>query len=227
MLATGDPILARLADRALELVPDGGRVGLGAGRAARAFVHALAERVQRGLRVTGVPCSDETADLARRLGIRLTGLGEEPLDLTVDGADEVDPHLDLIKGYGGALARERLVAAAARRQVILVGEDKLVPVLGSRGRLPVEVLPFALPLVRQRLGALGLPPTVRAVDGRPAISDNFNALVDLAVGPLPDPRATDAAIRAVPGIVDTGLFLGTASLVLVGGPAGIRELSRA
>jgi ribose 5-phosphate isomerase A len=172
-----------------------------------------------------VATSLASAEQARALGIPLVDEAEAGIDLTVDGADEVDPHLDLIKGYGGALARERIVAAASRRQVILVGEDKLVPVLGSRGRLPVEVLPFALPLVRRRLAALGLAPTVRTVDGRPAITDNFNALVDLAVGPLPDPRATDAAIRAIPGVVDTGLFLSTASVVFVGTSAGVRELA--
>ena len=221
-----DPVLHRLAGRALDLVTEGALVGLGAGRAAQAFVHVLGERARAGFPVTGVPASDETAELARRLGIRLAGLDERPLDLTVDGADEVDPALDLLKGYGGALARERIVAAASRRQVILVGEDKLVPALGTRGRLPVEVLPFALPLVRQRLAALGLAPTVRTTDGRPSVTDNFNVILDLAVTALEDPRATDAAIRAVPGVVDTGLFLGTASLVLVGTAAGIRELNR-
>jgi len=222
-----DPALQRLAARALELVPDGALVGLGAGRAARAFVHALGERARRGFEVTGVPASDETAELARRLGIRLAGLGDRPLDLAVDGADEVDPALDLLKGFGGALTRERIVAAAALRQVILVGEDKLVPALGSRGRLPVEVLPFALPLAQRRLAALGLPGALRTVSGRPFVTDNFNVILDLEVTALEDPRATDAAIRAVPGVVDTGLFLGTAALVLVGTAAGIRELTRA
>jgi ribose 5-phosphate isomerase A len=221
-----DPVLRRLAERALALVPDGATVGLGSGRAARAFVEALAEAARGGLAVVGVPTSDETAELARRLGLRLAGLGEEPLALTVDGADEVDPRLDLLKGWGGAFARERAAAAASRRQVILVGEDKLVPALGSRGRLPVEVLPFALPLVRRRLAELGLPPTLRLVEGRPWVTDNFNLVLDLGVGPLVDPAATDAAIRALPGVVDTGLFLGTASLVLVGGAAGVRELAR-
>lgn len=226
MAIATDPVLRRLAERALALVPDGATVGLGSGRAARAFVEALAEAARGGLAVVGVPTSDETAELARRLGLRLAGLGEEPLALTVDGADEVDPRLDLLKGWGGAFARERAAAAASRRQVILVGEDKLVPALGSRGRLPVEVLPFALPLVRRRLAELGLPPTLRLVEGRPWVTDNFNLVLDLGVGPLVDPAATDAAIRALPGVVDTGLFLGTASLVLVGGAAGVRELAR-
>jgi ribose 5-phosphate isomerase A len=226
-MPAADPVLERLAQRAVALVPDGATVGLGSGRAAAAFVHALAERARDGLTVSGVPTSEAIAELARRLGLRLVGLDEGPLALTVDGADEVDPRLDLIKGYGGALVRERIVAAACRRQVILVGEDKLVPALGTRGRLPVEVVPFALPLVRARLAALGLAPVLRLGRGRPLVTDNGNLIVDLGIGPLDDPGATDCAIRAVPGVVDTGLFLGTASLVLVGGAGGIRELTPA
>ncbi len=152
--------LNALARRALGFVKDDTAVGLGAGRAATAFVRALAARVRAGLRVRGVPVSEATAGLAAELGIPLVGL-EAEIDVTVDGADEVDPDLDLIKGYGGALVRERIVAAASRRQIILVERDKLVPQLGSRGRLPVEVIPFALPLCLHRLAALGLRPTLR------------------------------------------------------------------
>ena len=133
--------LERLASSALEYVRDGMRVGLGSGRAASAFVRALGARVREGLAVRGVPTSENTGRLARDLGVPLSGLDEGLIDLTVDGADEVDPRLDLIKGYGGALVRERIVAAASRRVVILVGREKLVPVLGTRGRLPVEVVP--------------------------------------------------------------------------------------
>src|SRR4051812_29118900 len=131
------------AERALELVPDGAVVGLGTGRAATAFIVALGERVRAGLRVRGVPTSQASADLAHQLGIPLTTLDEvEAIDVAVDGADEVDPRCDLIKGYGGALVREKIVAAAARQFVVLVGPDKLVAELGARGKLPVEVLPF-------------------------------------------------------------------------------------
>ncbi len=213
--------LGALGARAAEMVPSGAAVGLGSGRAAEAFLEALAERVRAGLRVTGVPTSTATARLAERLGVPVVPLPGAPLDLTVDGADEVDPRLDLIKGYGGALVRERIVAAASRRQVILVGPEKLVPVLGSRGRLPIEVNPFALPLVRRRLEALGLRGAVRA-----GLSDNGGVVLDAAVGPLPDPHALERAIRAIPGVVDTGLFLGTADLVLVAEAGGIRELKR-
>src|SRR5262249_26172313 len=137
-----------IAERALELVPNGSRIGLGSGGAAEALVKALGERVRQGsLRVQGVPTSEKTARLAQQEGIPLLKLAEAGiLDLTVDGADEVDPNLDLIKGYGRALVREKIVAASSRRLVILVGEEKLVPQLGTRGKLPVEGTPLALPL---------------------------------------------------------------------------------
>jgi ribose 5-phosphate isomerase A len=220
-----EDLLTALAERALALVRDDTVIGLGAGRAARAFVRVLGRRVAEGLRVRGVPASEETAALARQLGIPLTGL-EEPLDVTVDGADEVDPRLDLIKGHGGAFTRERIVAAASRRQVIVVTEDKLVPALGSRGRLPVEVLPFGLALVRRRLEALGHRGQLRTLGARPYTTDNANVVIDVEVRPLADPDRVDRAIRDIPGVVDTGLFLGTASLVLVASPTGVRELSR-
>src|SRR5262245_50290868 len=137
-----------IVDRALELVPDHALIGLGSGRAAQAFVRALGERVRSGaLRVRGVPTSEETAEVARKVAIPLVTLAEaDILDLTVDGADEVDPNLNLIKGYGRAMVREKVVAACSRCLVILVGEEKLVQQLGARGKLPVEILPFALPV---------------------------------------------------------------------------------
>jgi ribose 5-phosphate isomerase A len=136
------PFVAILAAHALAYVRPGQVIGLGSGEAATAFVHALGREVRAGLSVTGVPTSEATATLARELGIRLASLEDSPsIDVTVDGADEVDAGLDLIKGYGGALVREKVVAAASRRLVILVGRDKLVPVLGSRGKLPIEVVP--------------------------------------------------------------------------------------
>ena len=217
--------LNALARRALGFVKDDTAVGLGAGRAATAFVRALAARVRAGLRVRGVPVSEATAGLAAELGIPLVGL-EAEIDVTVDGADEVDPDLDLIKGYGGALVRERIVAAASRRQIILVEHDKLVPQLGSRGRLPVEVIPFALPLCLHRLAALGLRPTLRMVGERPFVTDNGNVLVDCAVEPIGDPPGLERALRAIPGVVDTGLFLGTADTVLVADGTSVNEWSR-
>jgi ribose 5-phosphate isomerase A len=225
MTATTDDPLATLATRALDFVGDGGVVGLGSGRAASAFVRALAARVRDGLRVRGVPTSEETARLARELGIDLVGL-EAELDLTIDGADEVDGELNLIKGYGGAFARERIVAAASRQQVILVTSDKLVETLGARGRLPVEVMPFALPLCRRRLEDLGLKPALRTHEERPFVTDNFNVIIDCAVGPIEDPAALQRVILAIPGVIDTGLFLATADTVLVSDGETVRELVR-
>ncbi len=215
-----------LAARALELVRDGSLVGLGSGRAATDFLRALGERVKVGLRVRGVPTSEATARLARELGVPLVGLEAGIIDITVDGADEVDPQLDLIKGYGGALVRERIVAAASRRQVILVGAEKLVPVLGSRGRLPVEVVPFALQVALRRLAGLGCNPALRTFEGRPFVSDNGNLIIDCGVRPIEDPVTFERDIHAIPGVVDTGLFLGTAEMVLVAEDRTVRELRR-
>jgi ribose 5-phosphate isomerase A len=220
-----DEELARLGAHAAALVADGARVGLGSGRAASMFVHALGARVREGLTVSGVPTSEATAALGRQVGIPLTTLDDGPLDLTVDGADEVDPDLNLIKGYGGALARERIVAAASHRQVILVTSEKLVPRLGTRGRLPVEILPFARPLCLRRLEAtLGRRPRVRMSDGTHFVTDNGNLILDCAIAPLDDAAAFERTIRGVPGVVDTGLFLGTAAMVLVADAGGIRVL---
>jgi ribose 5-phosphate isomerase A len=215
--------LQRLAVRALELVRPGALVGLGSGRAATAFIRALGAR---GLGVRGVATSEAAARVAREVGVPLVGLDEGIVDVAVDGADEVDPRLDLIKGYGGALLRERIVAAAARRRVILVGAEKLVPVLGTRGRLPVEVLPFALPLVMRELAGLGCRPTLRTVDGIPFVTDNSNWIIDCAVRPIEAPMDFSRDLKAVAGVVDTGLFLGLADLVLIAEAGGIRAMTR-
>jgi ribose 5-phosphate isomerase A len=203
-------------EKALELIPDGSVIGLGSGRAAWSFVRLLGDHVRAGrLDVRGVPTSAETARVAARHGVPLvspTEAGE--LAVTVDGADEVDPNLDLIKGYGRALVREKVVAAASRRLVILVGEEKLVPHLGARGRLPVEVVPFAVPLCVRRLTALGLEPALWEENGRPGWTDNGNHILDCGTGPVAG--RLEADIRAIPGVVGTGLFFGMADTVLVG-----------
>ncbi len=221
--------LERVAAHALPMVPDrpdGVGVGLGSGRAAAAFVRALGARVKQGLRVRGVPTSDATAALAREVGIPLAELDGTPLELTVDGADEVDPQLNMIKGYGGALVRERIVAAASHRQVILVTPDKMVSRLGERGLVPVEVIPFARPFCERRLVALGCRPEVRMVNGRPFITDNGNLTLDCGIEPPTDPAAFERAIRAIPGVVDTGLFLGTAHTVLLAEAGAVRVFTR-
>jgi len=220
-----DPGVESAAASALELIADGMHIGLGTGHATAVFLARLTGRVRSGLRVVGVPTSEATAAEARSLGIPLGTLDDgEDLALTVDGADEVTPNLDLVKGFGGALVRERIVAAASHRQVILVGHDKLVDRLGTRRRIPIEVVPFARGLVLRRVRALGLEPVVRLAESRPFISDNGNLTIDCGLArPLADApaaRALEADLRAIPGVVDTGLFLGTAERVLVGYPDG-------
>jgi len=223
-----DPALTAVALRALELVRDGMVVGLGTGRAATAFVRALGERVRQGLRVSGVPTSNATAAVAREYGIPLVGLEDiDGIDLTVDGADEVDPQLNLIKGYGGALVPEKIVAAASRVEVILVGSEKLVPVLGRRGVLPVEVIPFAVGFCKKHLAPLGCRPAIRMNAGNRFVSDSGNLILDCGIEPIAKPLELETAIRAIPGVVGTGLFLGIADLVLVGEGSGVRELRRA
>jgi ribose 5-phosphate isomerase A len=223
-----------VAAAAIDLIPDGARIGLGSGRAASAFIAKLGQRCRAGLRVSGVATSRAGEELARQAGIPLIDLGVGgPLDLTIDGADEVTPNLDLVKGWGGALVRERIVAAASHRQVIVVGEEKLVRCLGERGRIPVEVIPLAEWLVVGALKALALTPTRRtdAIGSQPFHSENGNIILDCAPAePLGNAQAATAlhrALRAIVGVVDTGLFLGTASLVLVGHPDGrVDTLSR-
>jgi len=211
-------------ERALQLVPNHARIGLGSGRAASAFVRALGERVRSGaMHVYGVPTSQKTADLAMQEEIPLLDLADAgPLDLDVDGADEVDPNLDLIKGYGRALVREKIIAASSGRLVILVGEEKLVPQLGARGKLPVEVVPFALPLCERQLRDLGCRPVPYVQGGRLFVTDNGNNILDCQIGPIADPHKLDNDIRAIPGVVGTGLFLGMADTVLVGSDSDFR-----
>jgi ribose 5-phosphate isomerase A len=224
-----DPGLRRIAERALDYVRDGEVIGLGTGRAATAFVRALGERVAQGLRVTGVPTSESTAALARELHIPLAELaGVEEIETTFDGADEIDPRLDMIKGYGGAMVREKIVAASSRRRVMLIGEEKLVDRIGARGKLPVEVVPFGLALCRKRIAALGAKPELRGGDAKPYVTDNGNYILDCGIGPIEDPQGFELALISIPGVLGTGLFLGMADVVLVqiGDEVQVRERPR-
>lgn len=220
------------AKEAASMVDDGAVVGLGTGRAAAMFVRALGHRVHEGLAVRSVPTSSATESLALELGIPLVSLDEvESIDIDVDGADEVDPSLDLIKGHGGALVRERVVASIARRLVILVGEEKLVSRLGERMSIPVEVVPFATPTVQPALESLGAEVTRRRTpSGETFISDNGNVILDARFQTMKDARDVARRIDAIPGVVDNGLFLGMADLVLVhdetADPDGFRRLER-
>jgi ribose 5-phosphate isomerase A len=224
--------LTVLAAKALEFVPDGARIGLGSGRTIEPFLEALGARVRAGMHVRGVPTSEVTAQHARSFGIPLDTLdADEPLEVTIDGADEVERGtLNLIKGWGAALVRERIVAAASKRQVILVTKEKLVDRLGARGKLPVEVLPFAAAFCRRQIERLdgfgGLRPVLRRDPNRPVITDNGNWILDCALQPQADPAALERALCAIPGVVDAGLFLGTAAVVLVEEEGTVHELRR-
>jgi ribose 5-phosphate isomerase A len=218
--------LDALGEYALRYVKPGNTVGLGTGRAASAFIRALG---RSNLQARGVPTSNASAKLARSLGIELVSLEQVgKIDVDFDGADEVDPRLNLLKGYGGALVREKVVAAASRRRVILVGAEKLVKSLGARGSLPVEVVPFAEAFAVRRISALGLKPKVRTDgDGSYFFSDNGNLILDCALGRIRNPARLDRQLTEIPGVVDAGLFIGVADLVLVAYPNGkIQTLKR-
>jgi ribose 5-phosphate isomerase A len=203
------------AEAALVEVKEGMTLGLGTGSTAAWFVRGLGERVRQGLRVRGVPTSERTRALASSLGIPLVTLAEvDRIDLAVDGADEIDPMLRLIKGGGGALLYEKVVAAAADRFFVIADASKEVARLGAFP-LPVEVVPFALPLVERRVRALGAQPTLRrSSDGAPFVTDAGHHILDLQID-LADPEATASALRAIPGVVEHGLFIGLAKVVLV------------
>lgn len=211
--------MSSIFEIALQEVQPGMVLGLGSGRASLAFVRALGSRVSQGLEVRGVPTSDQTAALALQLGIPLVSLaelGSRTIDLTVDGADEVDPELNLIKGYGRALVREKIIATSSKRVVILVGTEKLVNSLGDRGRLPVEVVAFGLPLLLKKLEEWGSPGVVWEGPSGQNLSDNGNPIVDCATKGIEDLAALARKIRNLPGVVDTGFFEGLADRVLVG-----------
>jgi ribose 5-phosphate isomerase A len=194
------------------------------------MLEALAARIAAGtLRdIAGVPTSDATATACRRLGIPLTTLAETPrLDVVIDGADEIDPGLDLIKGLGGAHLREKVVACAAGLMVVVADEAKLVARLGERAPLPVEVVTFALPVSGRLLRERGWEPTLRlGADGSPFVTDEGNAILDCRRGDWSDPATLAAGVHAVPGVVEHGFFLGIAGAAVVGTSAGVRVLER-
>ena len=222
---TQDEAKQAVARRAVELVEGGMQVGLGTGTTATMFIHELGRRVAQGLKVRCVASSEASEALARSLGMAVVKLDEMPdLDLYIDGADEVGPGLALIKGGGGALLREKIVASAAQRFVVVVDSSKMVAALG-RFPLPVEVIKMALPLVKSKLEALGLDPRLRAAKNAagPYLTDEGNYILDCGCVQIADPARTAADIRAIVGVVEHGLFLGMASLVLVAGDAGVEE----
>jgi ribose 5-phosphate isomerase A len=227
-----DSFRLKAAEAAAAEVKPGMKLGLGSGRTAEHFVRFLGERVRAGLDVVGVPTSDRTAELARELGIPLTSLDETPeLDLDVDGADEIDPELRLIKGGGGALLREKIVAAASKRMLVLGDPSKTVKALGAFP-LPIEVVPFGLAATRRAIdravGELLLSPKIelRRANGDPFVTDGGHYILDASFGRIPDPEALARALEATPGVVDHGLFLGLATAAIIGRGGGVDRLSR-
>ena len=218
----------RAGFKAAEFVEDGMAVGLGTGSTAHWLVERLGERVRAGLRVRCVPTSRRTEEQARRLGIPLVTLGEvSGLDIAIDGADEIGPDLALVKGGGGALLREKLVASAARRFVVVADASKRVGVLG-RFPLPVEVVQFAWELTARRVAAVvGVEPELRlAVGGEPYVTDNGNFILDCRCGSIQDPAATERALKSLTGVVESGLFVGMAELAVVADEEGLELVGR-
>ncbi len=221
--------LSRLGRRAAAEIEDGSIVGLGTGSTAEAMLRALGERVASGLRITGVATSLRTAALAGELHIPLRELDEvESLDLCIDGADEIDPDLALIKGRGGAMLYEKLVAQRAKRLAIIAASEKLVDHLGTRFPVPVEVVPLGWSHTARSIAAEGLKPTLRLhASGEPVTTDGGHYILDCATGPIGDPAATATSLKLITGVVDHGLFVGMADIVLTVDPSGdIRESHR-
>ncbi|MEO1381289.1 MAG: ribose-5-phosphate isomerase RpiA [Pseudomonadota bacterium] len=217
---------------AVDLVKDGMRLGIGTGSTAEAFVHALAQAVGDGLSVVGVPTSERTAGLCMELGVPLTTLDETPeLDLTIDGADELDSALNLIKGGGGALLREKIVASASSRMIVIADETKLVDGLG-RYPLPIEVNIFGFEATRRAVASVceqmgGVESLSLRIDRdeEPFVTDGGHYILDAAFGHISDPRQLERALHQVPGVVETGLFIGLATQALIATPDGINTIN--
>ncbi len=230
---TSDALKRQAAARALDYVRPGMRLGLGTGSTARHFVALLGERVRAGLDVVGVPTSEATEADARRAGVPLTTLEAAPqLDLTVDGADEIGPDLALIKGGGGALLREKIVAAASAHMIVIADESKLVATLGAFP-LPIEIVPFGMAATELAIGRalerLSLPVTLRlrtGSDGHAFVTDGGHRIIDAALGRIAAPDALAEALAAIPGVVEHGLFLRLAGTAIVAGETGIRVIER-
>jgi ribose 5-phosphate isomerase A len=224
-----DELKRAAAERAVELVENGMVLGLGTGSTAGFVIAPLAARVAQGLAIVAIPTSERTAAEARRLGIPLTSFAEHRrIDLAIDGADEVHrTTLDLVKGRGGALLREKIVAAASDRFVVVVDHEKLVDRLGEHAPVPVEVAQFGWPATAAALERLGAEPKLRgAPSGQPFVTDGGNFILDCHFGPIEDPQETEQLINSVVGVIDNGLFVGRSSLVIVASENGVDMLTR-
>ena len=217
-----DELKRQAAIKAVDYVQDGMVLGLGTGSTAKYLVLALGERIRQGLKIRGVPTSQDTADLARSQGIPLIESDNTwTLDLAIDGADQVDPQLCLIKGGGGALLKEKIVAAAARQLIIVVDHTKRVPVLGNSFPLPIEVVPFGWGNTARQLEAIAGKAVLREREGRPFRTEAGHFILDLHVGSITDPTDMEIRLNQIPGVVETGLFVGRTSLLIVGTPEGV------
>ena len=224
-----DQLKRAAAQRAVEFVGSGMILGLGTGSTAAFVIEELAARVARGLRVVAIPTSEHTAEQARRLGITLATFGEHRrLDLAIDGADEVErASLNLIKGHGGALLREKIVAAASDRFVVVVDDEKLVDRLGERFPVPVEVVQFGWQATAAALAKLGAEPELRQTDGRAFVTDGGNFILDCRFAAIGDARRVECALNTTVGVVENGLFVGRTSTVVVASDVGVEILPRA
>lgn len=214
------------ARASLRFVRDGDIVGLGSGSTAAYAVRFLGERVRAGLKIRGIPTSSQTRELATSLGVPLTTFDEvQEIDVTIDGADEVDPQLCLTKGGGGALLREKIVASASRQLVIIADSSKQVPMLGNFP-LPIEVIAFAQLLVKKKIEALGASVKLRQSNGSPFVTDEGHHILDCRFGQIPDPPALARRLSDMPGVVEHGLFINMASVVLIARGQEVTELRR-
>ncbi len=212
-------------ERAIEYVRDGMVVGLGTGSTAYFAIKRLGMMVSQGLDIIGIPTSVQTEEIAKESGIPLSNLEEHPeIDVTIDGADEVDPNLDLIKGMGGALLREKIVASASRIEVIVVDTSKIVDILGTKSPLPVEVNKFGWKICFERLKAFGCDVRLRKRDDDIFITDNGNYIIDCSFESISDPKGLESQINNLPGVMENGLFLGLADFVIIGTEDGVKLL---
>ena len=221
-------LVKRAAGRfAAQFVTDGMTVGLGTGSTVYFALERIAERIRdEGLRIRGVATSLDTERKGKDLGIPLSALDEiGQFDVTIDGADEVDSQFHMVKGGGGALLREKVVASMTKREIIVVGRDKLVERLGRAYPLPVEIVPFALSVVERQLAPHGARPVLRAPGGQPYVTDNGNWILDCVFPQgIPDPAAMESALDKIPGVVEVGLFIGLAHVLVIGNADGSTEV---